>query len=473
MSITNAFVSSRSGLAATAAWSEVTANNIANAERVGYVRRGISLASGPNGSGVQVTGIRRDVDGALDRMHRQEMARTATQDGVADGLKIYTTLLGKPGDPMSLSGRLTTLQSRLDAMSNDPAQASLQRAALDAAASLTSGLNATATTLSETAATTRAGIHVDVETMNRLLVETAEINRAIALREPGTRDNAGLEDALANQLDEMAVLVDLRIQRGANGSIVVYTANGTPLVEGRTVHSLSFDDKNGKLFAGEAEITPYTPGARGFDEGRLAGRFALLNDVLPRMQLQLDETAGMLVQSFTAADTSLAAGEPGLFTDKKNAAYVPANASGLAARISINTEVRGPDGDALWRMRDGMGAAATPGPESDSRQVERMIAAFSEPYALAPEAGLGDKSRLIDIVPALVADQQVAFTSASSRGDALRAGAQALESARLGFQGVNVDDELQQLVAIEQSYAANAIMMRTLGEMIDTLLAAV
>lgn len=472
MSINNAFVSSRSGLAATAAWSEVTANNIANAERVGYVRRGISLASGPNGSGVQVTGIRRDVDGALDRMHRQEMARTATQDGVADGLKVYTTLLGKPGDPMSLSGRLTTLQSRLDALSNDPAQASLQRAALDAAASMTSGLNATARTLLEAAETTQAGIHVDAETMNRLLVETAEINRAIALREPGTRDNAGLEDALANQLDEMAVLVDLRIQRGADGSIVVYTANGTPLVEGRTVHSLRFDDDTGKLFAGEAEITPYAPGARGFDEGRLAGRFALLNDVLPRMQLQLDETAGMLVQSFTAADSSLAAGEPGLFTDNK-AAYVPANASGLAARISINTEVRGPDGDALWRMRDGMGAAATPGPESDSTQVEGMIAAFSKTYALSPEAGLGDESRLIDIVPALVADQQVAFTSASSRGDALRAGAQALESARLGFQGVNVDDELQQLVAIEQSYAANAIMMRTLGEMIDTLLAAV
>lgn len=41
------------------------------------------------------------------------------------------------------------------------------------------------------------------------------------------------------------------------------------------------------------------------------------------------------------------------------------------------------------------------------------------------------------------------------------------------MQGVNVDDELQQLMLIEQSHAANATVMKTLGEMMDTLLAAV
>lgn len=470
MSITNAFASSRSGLAATAAWSEMTANNIANADRIGYVRRSISLTSGPGGSGVQVTGIRREVDSALDRMHRQEMSRTATQDAIADGLKIHAALLGKPGDPLSIPGRVTALQSRLDELSNDPAQSSLQRSALDAAASLAAGLNAASATLSETGATNRAGIAVDVATLNRLLNETAELNRKIALGQPNTRDSAMLEDAFASQLDAMSELIDLRVQRDAGGGFVIYTAGGTPLVEGRTVHEVRFDPAGGRLFAGDAEITPGTSGVRGFDEGRLAGRFTLLNEVLPRMQAQLDETARMLVTSFTDADTTIVAG-PGLFTDN-GAAFDPATASGLASRITINEAVRGPDGDTLWRMRDGIGAAA-PGPESDSTRVESMIAAFSVNFTLSPEAGLGAQSRLSDFVSAMIADQQVAFGSAQTRGDALRAGAQALETARLGFQGVNVDDELQQLVAIEQSYAANAIMMRTLGEMMDTLLAAV
>jgi flagellar hook-associated protein 1 len=471
MSITNAFVSSRSGLAATAAWSEVTANNIANADRIGYVRRSLSLTSGPNGAGVQITGIQREVDAALDRMHRQEMSRTATQGAIADGLKIHAALLGKPGDALSVPGRLTTFQTRLDELSNDPAQPALQRAALDAGAALAAGLNTTSATLAEAAATTRAGIAVDVATMNRLLTEAADLNRTIAMREPGTRDTAMFEDRLATTLDQMSELMDLRVQRAADGGIVIYTAGGTPLVEGRTIHALTFSQSDGRLFAGTAEITPGRTGARGFEEGRLAGRFTLINDILPRMQTQLDETARLLVVSFTAADTTLAPGQAGLFTDAGNG-FDPAALSGLASRLAINEAVRGPGGDTLWRMRDGMGAAV-PGPESDSTRIEAMIGAFNIPFGLSPQAGLGADARLVDIVPALIADQQVTFTSAQSRTEALRAGAQALETARLGFQGVNVDDELQQLVAIEQSYAANAVMMRTLGEMIDTLLAAV
>ena len=470
MSITSAFISSRSGLAATAAWSEVTSNNIANADRPDYVRRSILLSSGPTGSGVLVEGLRREVDGALDRMHRQEMSRTATQDTLADGLKIHAALLGEPGDPLSLQGRISALQSRLDELSNDPAQPGLQRAALDAAASVATTLNTTAGRLTETAATTREGIASDVNTLNRLLAETAEINRQIATSQPGTRDNAALEDTLAAKLDEMAQIVDLRVQRRPEGDIVIYTAGGTPLLEGRNVNTVTFSAADGRLFAGDAEITPGVPGARGFQDGRLAGRIALLNDVLPRMQTQLDEAARMLVESFTAADTTLAPGQPGLFTDA-GAAFDPLAASGLASRITINEAVRGPGGDTLWRMRDGIGATA-PGPQSDSTRIEAMIASLDTVYTLSPQAGLGAQARLADFVPAMIADQKVSQSSAQNRAESLRAGAQVLETARLGFQGVNVDDELQQLMAIEQSYGANAIMMRTLGEMVDTLLAA-
>lgn len=472
MSISNAFVSSRSGLAANAARSEVTANNIANADRPGYARRGLLLTSGLNGTGVQVSGLRRDVDAALDRMHRQEMSRTAKQDTIGDGLKVHAALLGGTGDPLSLSGRITALQSRLGELANDPAQPSLQRAALDAAAGVAAKLNATSATLTETAENTHNGIAVDVAKLNRLLADTADLNARIALREPGTREMALLEDTLATRLDEMSELIDLRTQRGADGGITVYTAGGTPLVEGRMVHRVEFDRVAGKLTAGDAEITPGVARARGFEEGRIAGRIALLNDVLPRMQLQLDEAARMLVVSFTQADATVEPPQAGLFTDRDGRTFDTDSAGGLAARIMINTDVRGDKGDALWKMRDGVNASLG-APESDSTQINRMLGGFDVPYDLLEGVGLGASARLTDFIPAMIADQQVARTSAEGRADSLRAGAQALETARQSIQGVSIDDELQQLAAIEQGYAANAIMMRTLGEMLDTLLAAV
>ena len=39
--------------------------------------------------------------------------------------------------------------------------------------------------------------------------------------------------------------------------------------------------------------------------------------------------------------------------------------------------------------------------------------------------------------------------------------------------GVNVDDELQQLAAIQQSYNANAQTLSVVSEMLDTLLSAI
>ena len=44
---------------------------------------------------------------------------------------------------------------------------------------------------------------------------------------------------------------------------------------------------------------------------------------------------------------------------------------------------------------------------------------------------------------------------------------------RRNSEGVNIDDEMQQLLLIEQSYAANSRVLTAVSEMIDTLIAAV
>jgi flagellar hook-associated protein 1 FlgK len=72
----------------------------------------------------------------------------------------------------------------------------------------------------------------------------------------------------------------------------------------------------------------------------------------------------------------------------------------------------------------------------------------------------------------MVADQQYVRVRAQDRMETLSAGAGAIEAARMSAQGVNLDEELQKLVSIEQAYAANSQVIRSLGEMLDTLLRA-
>ncbi len=470
MAITSAFLNARSGLSAAEKWSEITSGNIANANRAGYVRRELALTSGPAG-GVEVNGIRREVDASLDRAHRLEIGRMAKQGAMADGLSTYTALLGQPGDAQALTNRVSALQTSFDTLSNAPGDPAVQRATLRAAEALTQTLNAASAGLERAGMTARDGIATDVALVNTTLRSVAELNKQLQLETNPTLRRASLEDEMSQKLDALSELIDFKVQRDSQYGLTITSSGGTPLVEGAEVHQLAFDRNAGRLTAGNIDITPGVAGVRGFSEGRLAGRITLLNETLPRMQLQLDSVARTLVDGFAAADASVAAGAPSLFTDA-GAALAPGATTGLSGRIAVNAAMDPDRGGALWRLREGAGAAAE-GPQGDSTQVEAFIGALSAEVSFPTAAGLGDTANLADFTAALMSDQNYAKNGAEDRLSALRAGAGAIEGARFGVQGVNIDDELQQLMAIEQAYTANATVMRTLSEMMDSLLAAV
>ncbi len=470
MSISGAFNTSRSGLAAVEKWSETTSSNIANASRDGYARKELTLATRPNG-GVEITGIRREVDSSLQRTHRLEVGRGARQTAIADGLQLYTSQLGKPGDAGSLAGRMSNLQTSFDALANDPSSEALQRGVVENALALTRQLNETQTNLTRANAEVVGGIKSDVTEVNRTLSELAELGAA-ARREPGaTAQRAAIEDEIDRRIDALSQVMDVQVQRGGDSAMVVTTSGGTPLIEGDKVQTIRFEADTGRLMAGDSEITPGVDGARGFTDGRLAGRFELVGEVMPQMQIQLDELARGLIESFSAADASVAPGAPSLFTDA-GAGFNPANAEGLAGRIAVNDAVRPDRGGALWRVRDGAGAAV-PGAASDSTQPMAFVAALTGNQTFSDAAGLGSSASLGDFANSLLADQQYTRSLAQSESESLAAGIGVIEAARYGLEGVNIDDELQKLLLIEQSYAANATVIKTLTEMMDTLLAAV
>lgn len=130
------------------------------------------------------------------------------------------------------------------------------------------------------------------------------------------------------------------------------------------------------------------------------------------------------------------------------------------------------NGGALWRIRDGLGAA-TAGAAGDNTQVTAFIEALDGAMSFDESLGLGDQMTLTSYVSTLIASQNTTRANAETSAESLAAGAIAVQSTRLSFMGVNVDDELQQLTLIQQSYGANAQALSTVSEMIDTLLNAV
>lgn len=471
MSLTGAFNAARSGLNATQTMSRISADNVANAMTPGYVRRNaILVSSGAGPGGVVVGEIRREVNESLIRMSRAETAKMTRQQIIHEALTGYTTFLGQPGDGTSPAEKFTEFQSSLTTLGNTPSSQGVQAAAIWAAEDLAASLRGASDVLASTRAEVDMEIRYEVSDLNQALYDVSEMNGKRSDFEPGTFEAIQFADQFDRVLDRVSELVDIRISRTADGSVSIYTTSGAALVEGSKVQDITFNAGDGTLMAGSQDVTPQKQGVRGMEHGSLAGLVEMKRDIIPRFQSQLDEYARSLIETFESADSSLAAGQAGLFTDN-GSAFDPAKLTGLAGRIQVNELVTGQSPE-TWRIRDGLGAVA-PGDAASSSQILAFINVLDTPANAAPNSGISPLITLAELGSEIISMQVADKNRAESNFFAASSAAEVIRSARQNGEGVNIDDEMQKLMLIEQSYAANSRIITSVSEMIDTLIAAV
>lgn len=141
---------------------------------------------------------------------------------------------------------------------------------------------------------------------------------------------------------------------------------------------------------------------------------------------------------------------------------------GHAQRLSINAAADPAVGGALWRLRDGLQAAA-PGPAGTANLLLGMQDALE---ALRPSslAGMAPVPRT---AATLAAD--LGSWAASGRIEAERVlGGATAQSSTFGAMrqqdGVDSDREMEALLALERAYASNAKVLQAVDEMLQTML---
>ena len=146
---------------------------------------------------------------------------------------------------------------------------------------------------------------------------------------------------------------------------------------------------------------------------------------------------------------------------------MPPVAAGLASRMGLNAAVDPAQGGSVWRLRDGLGSA-TPGAVGSDLVLRNLIAALDTPRASS--LGAGRLFSAIESASEMSAAAAGRFSSADVALQSSMGFAQSLQDAELAEIGVDTDAELQNLLLIEQAYAANARLIETVGEMIDRLM---
>ncbi|AXI52638.1 MULTISPECIES: flagellar hook-associated protein FlgK [unclassified Sulfitobacter] len=472
MSLSGALNSATAGLHTTQGQSRIAADNVSNAMTPGYVRREAMLVTASGGQGgAVISEVRREVDATLQRMSRLENSRMTQYQSIQEGLTTYTAYLGQPGDGTSPADRFNDFQNSLTTLVNMPSSNGAQTSVALAAEDLVRSVKGAATTLSTTLNDVNMEIRYEVADLNTALYQLRDLNASGSGFTPGSLEAAQFDEKVDTILDQISGIVDTRIHRSSNGSISLYTVSGAALLEGRVVQDVTFNPSDGTLMAGNQDITPFKDGVRGIQHGSLAGLSELKRETIPQFSQQLDEYARGLIQTFEEADASLAPGEAGLFTDN-GIAFDPANITGLASRLQINSKISSTGDAEVWRIRDGLGATS-PGAGSETVQINAFLAGLDTAMNAATGTGIPAEVTLRDFSAEMITSQAATRARAENDFNAAASAAEVVMSARRNSEGVNIDDEMQQLLLIEQSYAANSRVLTAVSEMIDTLIAAV
>ena len=452
-----------SGMNAATTELQVRSHNIANAGTSGYARREVSLtARGPSG-GVRIETVVRLTPGRAGALALAADAASAEAGGRAEAAAALTALLGLPGDDAAPLAALARFEGALADLQGAPEDTSVQASTLAAAQRLTESFASAGRRAQALRQDADAEIALGVGQVNDALGALHELNRQAG------GPLSDLPERRQAHLDTVAEWLDVRVAVDDAGRVRIVTTSGVPLL-GEEPRPLAFAETGAidatrtreagtlsGLSVGGIDLTP--GGVQGLRTGRLAAAFAQRDESVPRFSERLDALAETVAARVAEADRDGAGN--GLLTIRPG--------PGAATTLAVNAAADPAAGGALWRLRDGVGAAA-PGPAAGAGVLPdiraSLAAARAEPGVTGGSAALGALAAAEAFSSALGTEQLTAETRAAALG----ARAQAARDTVLEATGVNTDAELQSVLTLEQAYAANARVLQVASDMMRQLL---
>lgn len=482
MSISAALSNALSGLTAGARAANVVSSNLANLTTEGYGRRDIELGAqtGGNRQGVRVLAVTRHVDQGVLADRRLADGALAHAQTRAQFLTQVQDAIGTPDQPGALSARIAAFEASLVTAASRPDATERLDAVVRRAGEVASAFNDISSEIQKRRMDAEQAIEQGVAGLNGALDEVHGLNRLIADATQRGHATAALLDERQRVVDRIADLVPVQEIPRDRGQIALISETGAVLLDGMPAR-LEFTRANAVMphmrqdngmLAG-VTLNGENAGAAGprnpLAGGRLAALFEIRDDLAVDAQAQVDALARDLAERFQqpGLDPSLTAGDPGLFTD--GGAQVTATAeTGLAGRLSVNARVDPANGGAAWRLRDGLGATS-PGPAGEARLLSAQLEAMTNRQVMASGRLTTGAGTLADHAAAL-ASHAAQSRLTGERASSFAAVRQDSLHAMLLRDGVDSDAETQRLLVIEQAYAANARMIQTLDDMMQTLL---
>ncbi|SDF25438.1 flagellar hook-associated protein 1 FlgK [Blastococcus aurantiacus] len=450
--------------ATTALWAQrraldVAGQNIANVNTEGYSRQRADMqaiggsavpafysTSDGIGGGVSVEQVTRIRDAFLEGRGHTEHANYARLSTEAGALEQVETAFREPGD-QGIQSLLADVWDGWEAVTNGPDTDATRAQVLQQMEALVGGLHFASASLKAQWNQTRENLTVLVDDVNAAAASIADLNQAIQRGNQTSLPVNSLVDQRDLLVMKLADQAGASVRHGKDGMVDVIVG-GVTLVGGTSATKLAVAGSLDLAGTGTSPVRVVTAvgGHTVRPDGTAAGQLAAMNGIFPSYQSDLDALAKDFADAVNGVHTTGAydkLGNPGIDVFE-SADGSPINASNI--RVAF-------DDPALIAASGLPGAANTDSSKAD--EIAQLRSKAGGPDAtyrrlvvqLGVEAAVANRGVQI---------QQVITTQ--------------IDASRESVAGVNLDEEMTNMLSYQHAYAAAGRLVSTIDEMLDVLI---
>lgn len=489
----------------------VVSNNIANLNTKNYTRQQVEFAAIPGyrifdwcanngkvtpGQGAEITGITTKRSEWLDSYFRGQNSASGYYDQIGGMLNNMENLLNDELSSDGLSKKFNDFFAASEALSGDPTNKAYKIAFVNAAQNVADALNSMSNTVKNYMSTAigtfgdadsfdASLIKTNVDTLDSKLDELATLNNQIA-QNPSSN---ALQDKKNALLDEISALVPISTTTNENGTVNLIIDGQTVVKGGEkklSIQAVQGDDPNHPV---KIQLLDKDGNVKSDDisdslgncaisailqagDGDSFGYQSILND-LDKLASAFAQEMNRIQTQADASGTPLYIGPDGTLLESTTPMFVTKDgtANFTAGNIQINQAlIDDPTLVATARMDT---AAA----DYDDKAIGNAsnMTLFNN-LAKGKIAGLnisdppGEGMSITDYISSLVSKIGSGISSIQNAADAQDAVLQQAQAQRDELYGVNLNEELADLIKFQRAYEASARMFSVSNELMQTII---
>jgi flagellar hook-associated protein 1 FlgK len=430
---------------------DVTGENIANVNTEGYTRQRVDMQSQTGsispamwaktdgvGTGVAVTDVQRLRDDYLEGRGRTEHGNSAYLTQQAATYSSIEDTFGEPADT-ALQASLGDMWNSWNDVANNPKDKAARSALIEQSSTVADALNSAHDSLAGQWSQSGIQLKAYVDDVNNTAKAVAELNDTIVNATASGLGVNELQDRRDTAVMHLSELTGATASKRANGAVDVFVGNSTLVSEFTTRNlevagAVRLDDQATQPMTLQWEDTK-TPSGAG---GTMGSMVDSMTTIIPQISDALDKVAAKLAATVNTA-----------------------HAAGYSA-----------DGSTGLDFFSGTTAGTIKVALTDPDQVATSSAPGSVDNSVADTmADIGTTTNGPDADYQSMIGQLGVSAEASNRRTDIQANVtEQVDASRESMSGVNLDEEMTNLLKYQRGYEAASRVLTTIDSMLDQLI---